>query len=40
MPFEEGIKQFAIWVKAQEIDVSVDSYERSLAEMKGKGLYK
>ncbi|MDR2008986.1 MAG: NAD-dependent epimerase/dehydratase family protein [Bacteroidales bacterium] len=40
IPFEEGIKKFASWVKMQDIDASVDSYERSLAEMKAKGLYK
>jgi dTDP-L-rhamnose 4-epimerase len=40
MSFEEGIKKFASWVKMQKIDTSVDSYERSLAEMKARGLYK
>ncbi|MDR2408295.1 MAG: NAD-dependent epimerase/dehydratase family protein [Bacteroidales bacterium] len=38
--FEEGIKQFAVWVKTQKIDASVNSYEGSLTEMKEKGLYK
>jgi dTDP-L-rhamnose 4-epimerase len=38
--FEEGIKQFIAWVKTQEIDASINSYEKSLAEMKTKGLYK
>jgi dTDP-L-rhamnose 4-epimerase len=38
--FEEGMKQFVSWVMTQEIDVSINSYERSLSEMKAKGLYK
>jgi dTDP-L-rhamnose 4-epimerase len=38
--FEQGIKQFAEWVRTQRIDSSSDSYERSLAEMQAKGLYK
>jgi dTDP-L-rhamnose 4-epimerase len=38
--FEEGIKQFVAWVGSQKIDASTNSYERSLVEMKTKGLYK
>jgi dTDP-L-rhamnose 4-epimerase len=38
--FEEGIKKFVAWVKTREIDASINSYERSLNEMKAKGLYK
>jgi dTDP-L-rhamnose 4-epimerase len=40
MPFEEGIKQFVAWVREQKTDVLGNSYEKSLAEMKAKGLYK
>jgi dTDP-L-rhamnose 4-epimerase len=40
IPFEEGIKHFATWVMGQEIDASTNSYEKSLAEMKAKRLYK
>ena len=36
--FEEGIKRFTKWVNAQE--VVVDMYEKSITEMKEKGLYK
>lgn len=36
--FEEGIKLFSNWVNSQE--VSEDKYERSIEELKKKGLYK
>ena len=36
--FEEGIKRFTKWVNAQE--VVEDQYEKSINEMKEKGLYK
>ncbi len=36
--FEEGIKRFTNWVNTQEI--AKDSYEKSIEEMKKKGLYK
>ena len=36
--FEEGIKKFTKWVNAQE--VVADMYEKSINEMKEKGLYK
>jgi len=36
--FEEGIKNFTDWVNEQE--VAADGYERSLEEMKAKGLLK
>ena len=36
--FEEGIKKFTKWVNAQE--VVEDQYEKSINEMKEKGLYK
>jgi len=36
--FEEGIKRFTNWVNTQE--VKEDNYERSIAEMKEKGMYK
>ena len=36
--FEEGIQRFTKWVNAQE--VVVDMYEKSITEMKEKGLYK
>lgn len=36
--FEEGIKRFTIWVNEQE--VVEDKYEKSIEEMKEKGLYK
>lgn len=36
--FEEGIKRFTAWVNAQE--VVEDKYEKSIEEMKEKGLYK
>jgi dTDP-L-rhamnose 4-epimerase len=38
--FGDGIKKFVVWVKMQEIDASLDSYKRSLTEMKVRGLYK
>lgn len=36
--FEEGIKRFTTWVNTQE--VKEDNYEKSIAEMKEKGMYK
>ena len=36
--FEEGIKRFTAWVNSQEI--VEDKYEKSIKEMKEKGLYK
>ncbi|MCT7554561.1 NAD-dependent epimerase/dehydratase family protein [Aliarcobacter butzleri] len=36
--FEEGIKRFTTWVNSQE--VVEDKYEKSIEEMKEKGLYK
>jgi dTDP-L-rhamnose 4-epimerase len=36
--FEEGIKRFTAWVEKQE--VVEDKYEKSIEEMKEKGLYK
>lgn len=36
--FEEGIRRFTSWVNAQE--VVEDKYEKSIQEMKEKGLYK
>ena len=36
--FEEGIRRFVKWVNLQE--VSEDKYEKSMNEMKAKGLYK
>lgn len=36
--FEEGIKRFTNWVNTQE--VKADNYEKSIAEMKEKGMYK
>jgi len=36
--FEEGIKRFTAWVENQEI--MEDNYEKSIVEMKEKGLYK
>ncbi len=38
MDFKEGIKRFATWVNTQEI--KEDNYEKSIAEMKEKGMYK
>jgi dTDP-L-rhamnose 4-epimerase len=38
--FEDGLEQFSRWVKEQKIDNSDVSYEKSLDEMKAKGLYK
>lgn len=36
--FNEGIRRFVLWVNQQEI--SEDKYEKSITEMKEKGLYK
>ncbi len=36
--FEEGLKQFTNWVNTQEIEK--DNYQKSIDEMKAKGLYK
>ena len=36
--FKEGIAQFCSWVKGQ--DIEADGYEKSLTEMKEKGLFK
>lgn len=36
--FEQGIERFTHWVNAQE--VKKDSYEKSIEEMRAKGLYK
>lgn len=36
--FEEGLKKFADWVNTQE--VQEDKYQKSIDEMKAKGLYK
>ncbi|WHP04491.1 MULTISPECIES: NAD-dependent epimerase/dehydratase family protein [Acinetobacter] len=36
--FEEGLKEFTKWVNTQEIQV--DNYQKSIDEMKSKGLYK
>jgi len=36
--FEEGIRRFACWVNEQSIQE--DNYEKSIAEMKERGLYK
>lgn len=36
--FKEGIKQFTNWVNTQE--VKEDNYEKSIAEMKERGMYK
>ncbi|MBV5277927.1 MAG: SDR family NAD(P)-dependent oxidoreductase [Campylobacteraceae bacterium] len=36
--FEEGIKRFTSWVENQ--DIMEDNYEKSIVEMKEKGLYK
>lgn len=36
--FEAGIKRFTNWVNSQ--DIVEDKYEKSIKEMKGKGLYK
>jgi dTDP-L-rhamnose 4-epimerase len=36
--FREGVRQFADWVKQQE--VHVDAYEKSIEEMKSRGLMK
>lgn len=36
--FQQGLKNFCDWVNTQEIEV--DNYEKSINEMKAKGLYK
>ena len=36
--FEAGLKNFAEWVNTQE--VQEDKYQKSIDEMKAKGLYK
>lgn len=36
--FEEGLKQFTNWVNTQEVEH--DNYQKSIDEMKAKGLYK
>ena len=36
--FEEGLKHFTDWVNTQE--VQEDQYQKSIDEMKAKGLYK
>lgn len=36
--FEEGLKQFTNWVNTQEVEK--DNYQKSIDEMKAKGLYK
>lgn len=36
--FDEGIRRFTAWVNTQE--VKVDNYDKSIAEMKNRGLYK
>lgn len=36
--FDEGIKKFTEWVKTQ--DIEVDCFEKSINEMRSKGLYK
>jgi dTDP-L-rhamnose 4-epimerase len=36
--FEEGLKQFTNWVNTQEVEN--DNYEKSIEEMRAKGLYK
>jgi dTDP-L-rhamnose 4-epimerase len=38
VPFDAGIKAFAQWVQKQ--DVEADNYERSIREMREKGLFK
>lgn len=38
VPFSEGVRQFADWVKQQEIHT--DAYEKSIEEMKSRGLMK
>jgi dTDP-L-rhamnose 4-epimerase len=40
IPFIDGIEKFVEWVKGQDIDRSANLYEKSLHEMKSKGLYK
>ncbi|MEM5344684.1 NAD-dependent epimerase/dehydratase family protein [Paraburkholderia azotifigens] len=37
VPFDEGIARFAAWVDGQ--DVAPDTYDRSVTEMKARGLY-
>ena len=36
--FKEGISNFVDWVEKQEVEI--DNYEKSIEEMKMKGLYK
>ena len=36
--FEEGLKEFTNWVNTQEVEK--DNYQKSIDEMKAKGLYK
>lgn len=36
--FQQGLKNFCDWVNTQEVEV--DNYEKSINEMKAKGLYK
>jgi dTDP-L-rhamnose 4-epimerase len=38
--FEQGVMRFTEWVRTQAIEVPSDSYEKSLIEMKAKGLCK
>lgn len=38
VPFSEGILRFADWVRTQEVET--DNFEKSIREMKDKGLYK
>jgi dTDP-L-rhamnose 4-epimerase len=38
--FYDGIKNFSDWVKKQDTNTIDNSYERSLSELKEKGLYK
>ena len=36
--FEEGMKYFTTWVESQQVELS--SYDKSINELKEKGLYK
>lgn len=38
VPFAEGVRRFADWVLTQPVEA--DNYDRSISEMKAKGLYK
>jgi dTDP-L-rhamnose 4-epimerase len=38
MSFEEGIKLFCNWVNNQEVEI--DNYDKSIEELKIKGLFK